>query len=614
MNIKSILRIWRMLALLGIPMMVAGQSSDPEALFTQGLILYRNNDFAQAKVNFLKLAALRENNPRETIGILMLAKTHFQLAEYDDVIHFAGRLINDYPGSAYVAHAYYLRACAHYERGEADQALNDLAYTVEFARTTELHHLAESTATNMLDGAISQKKIESLATSYSWDKAKPIITLWRARLEYKNGQKAAGDRILDSFLATKPAARYATIAQQLRSSDLGGSPQIRIGLLQPVSGYFAEESQDFLRGCAFALKRRSNGPEIALILKDTRGDIVATINAAYELADADVQLVIGDLEGMRAATIAGLLRSSDIPVIIPVATDNNLAQISESVFQMNSDLETRSAALAEHAMKELNLKTFAILAPADDYGGIITDAFAAKVDQLHGAIISQQWYYPGTTDFSGHLQAIREAGFRHAYRDSLHSWGLNPNMARIDSIYSRLDRQARRSSEDGDNLASYTNIAVRSIDGVFIPCYEEDIPFIASQYALYNIKSQLLGGDSWNNAEMLRRQQRYVNGVVYIAGFYLAETDLDYINFTRDFRLATAKSPGAMALYGYNIMNLIIKAVDSGNRTAREIAAYLASVHEFDGLGTKISLHNRRVNEFVNILQFQDGLIYRVNE
>ncbi|MBN1560228.1 ABC transporter substrate-binding protein [candidate division KSB1 bacterium] len=608
----SIKRLWLIIVASSLPTIVAGQAVNPEELFTQGLILYRNENYSQAKLNFLKLSALREDNPRETIGIMMLAKTHYQLREYDDAIHFADRLINDYPMSSYVPHAYYLRATAHYQKRNYDQALDNFSYAIEFAKTAELRHLAESTATSMIDRFVSLRKIDNLAAAYPWEQAKPIITLWRARLEYKSDQSAA-KRTLENFLATRPAPRYASIAEQLMNKDFGGQ-QVRIGLLQPVSGYFAEEAQDFLRGCAFALKKRTGGPEIALILKDTRSDIVTAISAAYELADTDVQLVVSDLEGMRSATIAGLLRSSGIPVIIPVSTDNDLTRISDAVFQLNSDLDTRGAALAEYAIKELRMKTFATLAPADDYGNTITDAFANKVDELHGAIVSQQWYYPGTTDFSGHLQAIREAGFRYAYRDSLRSWGLDANRTRVDSIYTRLDRRARRRSEDNEKLAAYTDISVRSIDGFFVPCNEEDIPFIASQFALYNIKSQLLGGESWNNAELLRRQQRYVNGAVYVAGFYLSETDLDYINFTRDFRLATATSPGVMALYGYNMMNLIIQAVDAGNLTARDIAAYLNSVREFDGLGTKISLHNRQVNDRVNILRFQDGIIYRVNE
>lgn len=191
---------------------------------------------------------------------------------------------------------------------------------------------------------------------------------------------------------------------------------------------------------------------------------------------------------------------------------------------------------------------------------------------------------------------------------------MNVNMARIDSLYSRLDRNARRESDDNEGLVKFTDMAVKSIDGIFLPIYEEDLPYVASQFALYNIKASLLGGDNWSNADILRNQQRYVNGAVFFAGHFINKAELDYINFTRDFRIASSSSPGTMAIYGYNIMNLIIDGVNQGNSTAQKFASYLKNVHNFKGLGANISFqNNKRVNSAVNILQFQDGNIMRIS-
>lgn len=616
MNFSIKKLVLSLFAILFAAQLLSGQSQNPEELFDRGLILYRNNDFVKARENFIKLAELKESNPRETISLVMLAKSCFQLGDYKDAIRYAGRLIEDYPASSYVPYAYYERARAHVRLNNFKEAMENLTFTIEFAASNELKRLAESTATNMVDKIISLRQLEDIIKIYPWQNARPILTIWRAHLQFKNGQAKQANALLDEFLAAKPQNRYATIAKQLQNKESGvAKKQVKIGILQPTSGYFSLEANDFLRGVAFALDRRaSGGAEIALIVKDTRGDIVETINSTLDIKNTDVQLVITDLEGEKAAASAGLLKSTGIPVIIPVATDNNLAKIDDLVFQFNNDMEMRGSALAEHAIQDLNMTTFATLAPADDYGNAITDAFANRVDELGGAIISQQLYYPGTTDFSPQLEMIREAGFRYSYRDTLRGQRRQSVMSSVDSMYTRFDRRARRQSGENTSLAKYTDISLRSIDGLFAPIYEEDIPYIASQYALFNIKARLLGGDTWNNPELLRRQQRYVNGVVYVAGFYFSETDLDYINFTRDFRIATGTSPGIMAQYGYNLMNLIIAAVDAGNTTSEQIADFLKNTDEFQALGTTISFDNtRRVNDFVNILHFQDGLIQRVN-
>lgn len=605
------------LILVLTPQFIHSQSTNPEELFKQGLSFYQSDNYAQAKESFKNLANITGNNERETIGLIMLAKSCFHLADYDATIRYTDEFIKKFPASSYVAHAYYERAKSYLQKNQINNAFDNFVFTLEFTTSSELRRLAESAGTALVDNVISLRKMDELLSSYPWLNARPILTIWRAHLKYKSGQTTEANQILENFLADKPGARYAGIAEQLMKKDISvEKPQVRIGVLQPMSGYFAEEANDFMRGAAFALKRRrANGTDIALVVKDTQGEIVETINAALDINDADVELVITGLEGEKSAMAAGMLESSNIPVIIPVSTDNRLTEIGDLVFQFNNDIETRGAALAEYAMKTLRMRNFATLAPADEYGNAITDAFSNKVDELGGTIISQQWYYPGTQDFSGQLEALREAGFRHAFRDSLSAWGEQGTMERVDAMYNQRDRQARRTSEDNYNLAKYTDVAARSIDGFFAPIYEEDIPFISSQFALYNIKSRLLGGDTWNDVELLRRNQRYVNGVVYVSGFYISETDLDYITFTRDFRVATATSPGIMAQYGYNVMNLIIDAVDAGNTKAADIAEYLKNTKSFKGLGTSISLDNdRRVNDYVNILQFQDGLVTRVNQ
>ncbi len=612
---KIFIRFFIFLFIIAAPFSLISQTTDFENMFNQALILYRNNDFEQAKVEFLKIVAQKEDNPKLTAATLMLAKTFYRLRQFDEVVDYASLIIDNYAQSRYRPHAFYLRACARYHKRQYSASLEDFAYAIEFADSQELLRVAESTATNLVNGYIGLTSLEKVYNSYPWTQARPILTIWRAHLTGKNGQAAKATQMLQTFIDSKPGSRYQLIAKELISMGFESSrPVFRIGIILPVSGYFAEESQDFLKGLAFALKNRDSAePEIQLILKDTKGDIVETINAAWELLDKDVNLVIGGLEGQKSAAIAGIFKQAGVPVIIPVATDNNLAQIGDLVFQTNSDMEARGSALAEYASKNLHMKSFATLAPADDYGSALTDAFANKVDQLGGAIVSQQWYYPGTTDFSRQLESIRESGFRYAYRDSLRVWGMDVNMARIDSLYARLDRSVRYASDENEGLDQFTDIAVRSIDGFFLPIYEEDIPYIASQFALYNIKSRLLGGDRWNDAELLRKHQRYVNGVLFFAGHYINRADLAFINFTRDFRVATSSSPGDMAIYGYNIMNLIIDGLDSGAVAAHEMAAFLKNVKDYKGLGTGISFQNaRRINSSVNILQFQDGNILRI--
>ncbi len=137
--------------------------------------------------------------------------------------------------------------------------------------------------------------------------------------------------------------------------------------------------------------------------------------------------------------------------------------------------------------------------------------------------------------------------------------------------------------------------------------------YIVPQFALYNIHARPLGGEYWLNEEQLRNQRKYVNGAVFVAGNYPSEMDAKYRDFRNRFRHATATSPSAMALYGYNLMQLIIQDIEAGNINGADIAAYLEKVDTFAGIGGNISFSGHsRVNKSVNLLQFQDGNILKL--
>lgn len=386
-----------------------GQTSEIEKSFNEGLTLYRNNSLKQAQENFAKLAKTSQHNPRLTASILMAAKTSFEMQHYSETIDYAGRLIDEFPESSYRAYAYYWRAGAEYEKGNYSTSIEDFAYAIEFSKNQELLRTAESTATNLVAGYIRKSTIDNLYSSYPWKQALPMLSIWRAHLTAQNGEPEIARRMLDAFILTNAENRYKIIAKELLATIAPETKKtFRIGIIQPVTGYFAQESRDFLRGLAFALHKRRPQADIQLLLKDSKGSIVESINAAWQLLDEKVDLVIAGLEGQKSAAIAGIFQQAKIPVIIPVASDNNLTQLGQYVFQTNTDMERRGAALAAYAMKNMQLNTFATLAPADDYGNALTDAFTNVIDSLGGTIVSQQWYYTGSTDFSRQFESLRE--------------------------------------------------------------------------------------------------------------------------------------------------------------------------------------------------------------
>ncbi len=581
-------------------------------LFEQGVINYRNAIYTNAYGIFKSLLSLPGPNPYLTSAYLMTAKTAEKLGEYDKAESYAKYLIANFPNSRYVADCHFLVGSIKLNEELLQESLERFALTIEFSQSDSLTYKSSQIGETIINRGIKPEKLESLENSYPWVNAGEYIKLWTAQSYLHQGYKAKGDSVLNAIILKKSNSQILKKARFLKEKNYENP--VRVGIILPVTGYFSAEAKDMLRGMALALHQQSFTENIEVIVADSKGNIVDAVNAANDLLKEDISLVIGELEDDISSALAGLTSQKNMPLLVPVATNNGIAAIGESTFQTNNDLNTRGAALAEFACNNLQMKTFATIAPADEYGNAITDAFTKKVDQLGGTIIAQKWYYPGSNDLKRQFDAIREAGFRYAFRDSLTQYGLKITPARIDSFYNALNSKIKDESEDDEGLIESTEIEMSSINGLFMPVYAEELSIIAPQMALSNIVTKPLGGGFWLNEKQLRIQRNYINGAVFVTGYYISDTEPNYRTFMNQYRDFTSASPDKMSIYGYNVMNLIIQAVKEGNKNSQDIAAFLSKVDNFQGIGGNISFrNNQNVNSSVNILQFKDGNLYKIN-
>jgi branched-chain amino acid transport system substrate-binding protein len=591
------------------------EAAEPESYFYEGLILFRNGQYEQAKLKFILAVADPQQNRRITASYLMLAKTFLKIGDSGSANKYASLLVQDYPNSRYVGDALATLAESSYQSGDKNEALSQFLSAIEQKESKPLTSYCEKMANQIVDSGVSSGSLEKLLETKKSQVAQSWITLWLARTYYSMGQKDKADEIIDKFLKNKPDARFATAAQKMKLIPTGDlmSP-VRIGIILPLNGYFSREAWDMLRGIAFAIKEQEHlEAQVELFVKDSRGTLVGTIDAAKSLFDLGVNLIIGELEGDKSTALAGLCSQANVPLIVPVATENGISSVGPAIFQANNNFETRGKAIADYAVNQLNLQTFATLAPADDYGHSLADAFANRVDSLRGTIIAQQWYYPGTNDFKRQFMAIREAGFRYALRDTLRSRGMATSQEAVQALFEKMDKKAVEKSEDKLGLIESTNIPVTAIDGIFLPIYDDEISLVAPQFALANINTQPLGGDNWLNEDALRRQRNYINGIVFISGHYISEIDPEFRNFQNKFRLATATSPGMMAIYGYDIMHVLALAIEAGNRQSEDIIHYLENMEKTKVLGGEIVFNKtEHVNDAVILLMFKDGNVNRI--
>jgi len=563
-----------------------------EVTFSQGVNEYRSGNYEKAAQIFEQLFNASPIHQRITAVYLMLGKTYYKLKLYPKALSILKELNEKYPQSHYVDDAHFTLGYCYYEQGQYRNALNEFLFVADNGRAKKLVAKSRDNALKIIDNNITFKELQLLQQNSDGEMSSAILTIKLSQRFLAHGNRDQAIRLLKDFVKQHPDNPILPTVKNLlsRSNIPIASEVVNVGIILPLTGEYNEQARAVLAGIQYALKKFNDTSKvhINLVIRDSEGDMIKLVKAAQNLSQDDrIIAIIGELERDKTVAIAAVINGLNIPLIAPTTSGNGVASLNKYTFQVNCDLENRGRILAKYAIEELGLKTFATLAPADNYGKDMTDSFTATVDQLGGKIIAQKWYYSDARDFKRQFKSIRDLGFNLVNKDSLVQY------------YSRALDQYKEEK-----------VPVTSIDGIFFPCYTEEIQYIAPQFAFANIKAQIFGGEYWYDLKKLRANQNYVEGIIFCSGYYFDETSRDFIKFRNDFRMLMKRTPGVMESYGYDAMRVLSDAIAHGKTTREAIKDYLDNLENFQGLKGPISFKgSNRVNSEVRILTFKKGRI-----
>ncbi len=570
---------------------------EKEVEFQKALYQYKVKNYQSAFIDFETLSNSRDLHQRITASLLMTGKSLYHLDRYLEAIPYFEKLINYFPQSRYVDDAHYAKASCDFRLGIYTSSVSDFLWVVDWSSQDALVSKSKRLANSIMRSNISLSELYKLQKLVNGEKSAALVTLELAKRELLEGSSENAVSILKYYKKRYNSNIYSsTIDQLLKEAERGDKRPFKVGVLLPLTGYFAEEGLGILRGIQYSqmVEKNNSGVPIQLFVRDSESNMITAIHEIKRLVKKDkVRAVIGELESEITAGIGALASLDHIPVIGPSATENDVASVGEAVFQLNSNLERKGEALAQYAYNVLGLRTFATLAPGDDYGQQLTDSFNAKIDQLGGRIIAQSWYYGNAENLTRQFKNMREAAFHYDSTD--------------------VEQLIEEAEERGDRLKE-RDIPVLSIDGIFFPVYSDDIPYVAAQFASSNIRAQILGGEYWDNAEILSAAQieRHVNGAIFVSDFFPNEESRDFINFRNGFRISMKTTPERWEVFGYDAMNVLCKSLKEGAKTGQQIKQRLSSLDEYNGIKGMISFKdNNRVNKEVNFLQFLNGKIIK---
>lgn len=569
--------------------------SQKETEFQNALATYRSGDYRAAFSAFETLADANVLHQRMTAALLMAGKSLYHLKRYSDATSYFDQLIRKFPRSDYVDDATYFRGACHYQQGAYFRAARSFLWVIDRSPNAQLVDKSKKIARAIIFSELSLSEAQNLMRHANSERGAGIVTLGLAQKELMEGSSKRVVQLLEGYRKKYGETEFADRIDQLLTEARGEQP-IKLGVILPLTGLFSEEGLGILQGINFAHAQRSEQLQtpVQLLVRDSESNMITAIKATQNLVRREhVRALIGELESEVTAGIGALASVDDVPLIAPAATENQVASVGKAVYQLNSDLERKGQALAEYAFQQLGLRTFATLAPADGYGQQMTASFTSRIDELGGRIIAQSWFYGDGQDLSRQFKMIREAAFHYDSTD--------------------VGKLIQKAQKKGNELEG-KDIPVLSIDAVFFPVYSEHIPYVAPQFALSNIQAQVLGGEYWDDAALLRRAQiaPYVDGAIFVSDYFPQEDNPAFRDFRTAFRLKMKKTPERWEIFGYDAFQILAQAINAGARTGSELSSDLSDLQEFEGMKGKITfMGNNRVNGEVNFLQYVNGRIIK---
>jgi len=598
-RLRKILTLILIACLLPVVVLASARS-----LMEEGLKEFERENYYDSYLIFHKVFHQLpvDVNPYASTSLFMVIRSLYFLDRHEDVIAQAGLFTDTFDESRYRDDVIYTKSASLIKTG---RYLPAVSFALKVAYQTERESLQRKALELAREGARQFltpeeiKTLKALAGSRAEMRGVDLLMAEKMKLE---GDVAMARQILQSvktsLMTLFEVNYYNQILDSMRDEK---RPRIDLAVILPLSGPERVTGKALLDGMLFALDRFRHDltNNISLVVLDNESDILKSIDYTRSVADMEhVIAILGPLSSQDAIAMAPICDYEKIPLFTPTATRDGLSALSPYVYQLNPDQDERAYALARYAVDSLKYKTFAILAPADDYGRRISDSFSRTVARSGGMVVRREWF-TDPNDLKSQFMNIRKAAFSLQAADTL------------DTTNVLLDPELELKTQS-DSL----KITLKAIDAFYLPIYHNQIESVAPQLAYYNFNTRLLGDGNWLDEGLLSRYRRYVNGIVISADHLMLEQDPRVSFFREEYISQTGKAPDRLTMYGYETMVLILNLIENGNTSREALRLAVNNMGEFRGVIRNVRFSKRKpgVNAAVRLLEFRNNAIYTLQE
>ena len=295
--------------------------------------------------------------------------------------------------------------------------------------------------------------------------------------------------------------------------------EIKVGILQPLTGPIASFGQSTLKGIELAhenFKKLPNGDIIKLVVVDNQFDKVQNVNGYKRLASKEkVVAIVGPLASSMALSIKRFAGSTKTPTLTQIATNPRVTK--------NSKYITRACF-------------------TDDFQGKVGAAYALKHNLKKAVIV-----FDMKQDYSVGLKKEFEKAYKKGGGEVLKALFIN--------------------SGDKDFNAQVAQIKKLKPDFIYAPIYAPEGGLFVRQLRAAGIKAPIMGGDGLADASLMTKLAgKAANGVMFTDHFDPVKAPTNYSKkFIKEYKAKHKEPPSAFAATGADGYILVYNAIKECN-------------------------------------------------
>jgi branched-chain amino acid transport system substrate-binding protein len=555
-------------------------------LFNMGEVLFSKGDFANAGLKFRDLIEQYQVSPLVNEAKYKLGICYSQTGRYDDSLRLLREVLPLSLSPLRKSMIYSAMAEDYTGLGDYFEALRWHIKAMESAEEKPQREEIWQQIKGIMDQRLSSAQLQEVQFIYEGSPISGYATFRLAQISYEEGDvqrsKKLIYRVMEEFQDQSYYPQVKAFFDRIKEESV---PERNvIGCILPLSGenrIYGIRSLHGIELAIHAFEPDYQGMPIKLVVKDSKSSPSEAQAAVEDLVDTErVIAIIGPLLSVTSEAAAKRAQELGVP-IITLTQREDVAEIGEFVFQNCLTNSQQIEALASFAMDALSLNRFAILYPRDLYGIRLTHLFIDEVLRRGGEIMGVQSYDNEQMDFGRQIKQLV---------------GLQEEA-----------QKEKGRKKDFEPIIEF--------DALFIPDYSDRIGLIAPQLAYYNVIGvTLLGTSAWNSPRLVSEGRKYVDGSLFVDGFFQDSQNARIQRFVRDFTSTFQSAPTILEAQAYDAADLCVQVLtDREIYSHRQMRDGLMGVTVFDGVSGLTSFDTEgRPNKIPFILTVKKGAIQQI--